>query len=151
MDPADLTAALSVALASIVLVVAAALIGLLDAVSPLFAALAVAVADRLAPLAAAIPDAGPSVESLLLVGLPSALALATAARGVANPTPADVALAAFAVPCLLVAAATVAVRWVGDPGVLLGGLVTFAAGAVLAVIVVVDAALTLGTTAPRAG
>ncbi|WP_434521362.1 hypothetical protein [Halorubrum sp. AS12] len=151
MDPADLTAALSVALASIVLVVAAALIGLLDAVSPLFAAIAVAVADRIAPLAAAIPESGPSVESLLLVGLPSALALATAARGVANPSPADVALATFAVPCLLVAAATVAVRWVGDPGVLLGGLVTFAAGAVLAVIVVADAALTLGTTAPRAG
>lgn len=131
---------LSYALASAVLLVVAAIAGLLDVV-PLAGALVGLVT---LPFEAWLPAPTP------FVGLPLALALVVLVRAAITRSATDGVLAGIAVPCLLVAVWALYSYYFTNPGVYWGSLFTIAVGTLVAIAVLADAAITARLSRNRA-
>lgn len=116
----------SYALATCVLLVAGLLAGLLDFLPDV--------------VARTVAGVAPLDEGLLFVGVPLGLAVSVLGRATTK-TPTDAVLAAFAVPALLATMWALYSAYVAGPGVYWGGLLSIAAGTLLALAVVADALL----------
>jgi len=82
------------------------------------------------------------VPGTFFVWLPLSLSVALISRAGLTRKPADVALGAFAVPCLLVSVWALYRATFTTPGVYWGGFIAMTAGAILAVLVLLDTVLT---------
>lgn len=125
---------LSYGLAAAILLVAIAVAGFIDLV-PLGGVVVSLVA---APFDAWLPAITP------FVGLPLALSVALLTRAAVSRSMTDGVLAAIAVPCLIVAVWALYEYYFTTPGVYWGNLFTLAAGCLVAVAVLADAAIVLG-------
>jgi hypothetical protein len=141
MDVATLVDRVTMAVAALVVSVAAMVAGLFDWL--LFAG------PLVQPLVSAVPFDAATVTTALFVGAPLVLSVVLLARAVTTRTPADVVLAAFAVPCLLAATWALSGALSPDPGVSVRGVVSLGAGTVLAVAVLSDVVLARVTNPPR--